>query len=197
MGTRLPSVIPSVWTDAQRDLAAASPWPLVHAAGGTLRSMEAFIEPLRARGKTLWVHPDMIAGLAKDREGLSWVKDRLRPHAIVTSNLVMAQLARQLGVRVVLRIFVHDTQSLESGLAAIDRLQPDVICCLPAVVYPVIKAELDRKKIPVVAAGLIRTPEQRDQLLSLGVSVEIGKSSLWQSRGREGSTSDQRGPLSP
>lgn len=175
----LPPVIPSVWTIPQRDHAVLSPWPLVHVAGGGLKTIKEFVQPLYDAQKTIWIHPDMIAGLAKDREGLEVLNAMISPAAITTSNLTLAQHVRQLRLKLVLRVFIHDTQSLESSLAAVDRLQPDVLCCLPGVVYPILRHELNQRGIPVVAAGLVRTLITRDHLIEMGASVEIGQPALW------------------
>ncbi|PSR34426.1 MAG: hypothetical protein C7B46_05790 [Sulfobacillus benefaciens] len=175
----LPPVIPSVWTVTQRDHATLSPWPLVHVAGGGLKTIKEFVKPLLDAKKTVWIHPDMIAGLAKDREGLEVIHSLIHPSAITTSNLALARQVTQLRLTLVLRVFIHDTQSLESSLAAIDRLRPDVVCCLPAVVYPLIRQELNQRGIPVVAAGLVRSLLTRDHLIEMGASVEIGQAKLW------------------
>ncbi|MHB1953437.1 MAG: glycerol-3-phosphate responsive antiterminator [Sulfobacillus sp.] len=175
----LPPIIPSVWTIAQRDHAVLSPWPLVHVAGGGLKTIKEFVQPLVNAQKTIWIHPDMIAGLAKDREGLDVLNALTAPAAIATSNLTLAHQVRQLRLKLVLRVFIHDTQSLESSLAAVDRLKPDVLCCLPAVVYPLIRHELNQRGIPVVAAGLVRSLLTRDHLIEMGATVEIGQPALW------------------
>ncbi len=175
----LPPIIPSVWSITQRDHAVLSPWPLVHVAGGGLKTIKEFVQPLKDAGKTLWIHPDMITGLGKDREGIEVIQALIRPDAVATSNLTLAHHVRQLRLKLVLRVFIHDTQSLESSLAAIDRFNPEVLCCLPAVVYPLIRQELNQRGIPVVAAGLVRSPLTRDHLIEMGTSVEIGQPALW------------------
>ncbi len=174
-----PSVIPSVWTPGQRDMAVLSPWPIVHVAGGRLRMIEEFAKPLIAAQKTLWVHPDMIAGLAKDPEGLDVINELLMPDAIVTSNLALVHMVKKLQKKLVFRVFVHDTQSLESSLTVIDRLKPNIVCCLPAIVFPFIRSELVARNIQIVAAGLVRTADTRDRLIELGASVELGNVHLW------------------
>lgn len=176
---KLPSIIPSIWTIGQRDAASLSAHSLVHVAGAKLGSITEFVQPLQMAGKRLWVHVDMIAGLKMDREGMSVVATLVEPAAIVTSNVTMARMARDMNKSVVLRVFIHDTQSLDSSLAAIERVRPNIVCCLPSMVFPFVSRELVALRIPLVAAGLVRSAAHRDSLIKLGVSVEIGNIHLW------------------
>lgn len=176
---KLPPIIPSIWTIAQREAAMVSPHSLVHVAGGKLGTIETFIQPLKRAGKNLWVHVDMIAGLKMDVEGLSVIEKLVNPQAIVTSNLSLAGMARKMNKPVVLRVFLHDTQSLQSSLSAIYRIRPNVVCCMPAIVFPYVRQELSTLGIPILVAGLVRSEVLRDELLNQGVSVEIGDFRLW------------------
>ena len=176
---KLPPIIPSVWTIGQRDAASVSAHPLIHVAGARLGSVAQFVEPLKRAQKRFWVHADMIAGLKMDREGLSVLNNLIAPASIVTSNLALARVARSMNKSVVLRVFIHDSQSLESSVSAIDRIRPDIVCCMPAVAFPFVNHEIEAFGIPIVVAGLVRTASLRDNLLKLGISVEIGNANLW------------------
>lgn len=177
--TKLPPIIPSVWTVAQRDAATCCPWPVVHVAGGRLGDLEQFVAPLIKSGKRLWVHPDRIYGLGRDEEAIRYLVDRVHPEVFVTSSVAVAQSVRKAGQALCLRLFLYDTQSLESGLHTASRLQPEILCLMPAAIYPEVYQEFHPLGIPLMTAGLIRRPQVRDRLMAQGVPVELGASELW------------------
>lgn len=177
---KLPAIIPSVWRPSQRDLALATGWPIVHVAGGRLRTLAEFIFPIQRAEKRIWIHPDQIEGLARDGEGLFYLQEMFLPELFVTSSVHLAQTIKHQGWRLCLRVFLHDTQSLKSSLSVIERVRPDVICVMPALVFITVHREFSALHLPIVAAGLIRTPAERDHILEWGVSAEIGLPQLWQ-----------------
>lgn len=175
----LPPIIPSVWTASQRDVAVLSAWPVVHVAGGRLRTLAEFVQPLRASGKRLWVHPDRIQGLARDEEAIHYLSEVVAPEVFVTSSLNTAQIIRSAGLCLCLRMFLYDTQSLESGLRAVERLRPQIVCVMPALVYEAVQRDFAASGATLTTAGLVRTAEHRDRLRALGVPVELGSPALW------------------
>lgn len=177
--TKLPPIIPSVWTIAQRDAATCCPWPIVHVAGGRLGDLQAFTAPLTKAGKRIWVHPDRIYGLGRDEEAIRYLTDQMRPEMFVTSSVAVAQSIKKAGQPLCLRLFLYDTQSLESGIHTATRFQPEVLCIMPAAIYPEVFREFAPLGVPLMTAGLIRRPEVRDHLMAKGVPLELGAPHLW------------------
>lgn len=141
--------------------------------------LEKRIELCKASGKILFIHIDMAEGLGKDKAGLKYAKEKGVAGIISTRSTLIKQ-AKESGLKSVQRMFILDSQSLETGIEMI-KIKPDMIEIMPGVISSkVIKRVCSKTNLPVIAGGLIETPEEVEAALRAGaVAVSTGKEKLW------------------
>lgn len=174
-------IVMSVWTRPNLDLALNSPGPVIHLAGGSLTKLSGWVQEVRRTDKQLWLHIDMVSGLGRDDESISYSQQSWRPDAYVTGNLGLAQSIRAKGLPLVLRVFVHDTQSALKSAEAIRKLQPAIVQVMPAIATPTVQARFVNMspRSEIMGAGLVSSVEERDRLLASGIRLDISNPLLW------------------
>lgn len=141
--------------------------------------LEERVELCKASGKILFIHIDMAEGIGKDKAGLKYAKNKGVAGIISTRSTLIKQ-AQELGLKTVQRMFILDSQSLETGIEMI-KIKPDMIEIMPGVISSkVIKRICAKAKLPVIAGGLIETEEEVENAVNAGVvAVSTGKEELW------------------
>lgn len=141
--------------------------------------LEKRIELCKTSGKILFIHIDMAEGIGKDKAGLKYAKEK-GIVGIISTRSTLIKYAQELGLRTVQRMFILDSQSLETGIEMI-KIKPDMIEIMPGVISSkVIKRICEKAKLPVIAGGLIETPEEVEKAIKAGVvAVSTGKEELW------------------
>ncbi len=174
-------IIPAVWRDDTLAAALETPCRLIHLAGGRLSELSGWVDAIHQQGGFALVHLEMFAGLGKDAEAAAFVVERFGADGIVSASPGAIQRAMNLGCWGVLRVFVHDSQSMESGRQLMVKATPSAVELMPGlVVGQVLSSFAPPGSPPVIAAGLIKTPEQAAELLAQGVAgIDTSAARLW------------------
>jgi glycerol uptake operon antiterminator len=168
--------------------AGASGPVLAHASvvflqGGELADLPALLAPFDQAPLDrvpLMLHLDLVRGLASDEAGLRYVAGLERIDGVFTVHHHLAAVAKRLGLRAIIRLFLQDTRSVERGLAVIEKSKPDAIEILPAVAAVEAAHFFDKLAIPRIAGGLVRTTETVARILQSGCrAVSTSERSLW------------------
>ncbi|WP_281174461.1 glycerol-3-phosphate responsive antiterminator [Salinicoccus luteus] len=142
--------------------------------------LESHITTIKRHGFDVFLHLDLIKGLAVDTASLEYIHQKYRPTGIVTTRGRIIKKANQLGMETVLRIFVIDSSAIEKSIELIRQTEPKLIEILPGVVPKVIhllKSEVDAD---VIAGGLIETQGEVDDAIAAGAKyVTTSKTDLW------------------
>jgi glycerol uptake operon antiterminator len=141
--------------------------------------------------RLILAHVDLIKGLGRDEAGVRFLAQELRVDGILTTRANLIGPAKREGLIAVQRLFVLDSESLETGLPAVQRAGPDAVEVLPGAILPLIAARLSTARLPpVIAGGLIQTRRQVEEILAAGaVAVSTGTAALWGSeKGKESET---------
>ncbi len=136
-------------------------------------------EPLRSL--PVFLHLDLVNGLANDDSGLRYVATLDRLDGVITVRPHLIPLARKLGLASVLRLFLQDGRAVDRGLQVIDRSQPDAVELLPGVAFLEVADRFRHLPIPLIAGGLIRTPDHVTRIRAAGAkAVSTTNTALWQ-----------------
>lgn len=129
--------------------------------------------------KSLFIHIDMAEGIGKDRAGLKYVMEK-GVAGIISTRANLIKIANDLGLKTVHRIFLIDSQSVETAIALFKN-KPDMVEIMPGIVTEkVIKKICKEADCPVIAGGLIETEDEVNAAISAGVvAVSTGKTELW------------------
>ncbi len=138
------------------------------------------LQQVHAAGKLAAVHLDLVDGLSADQGGLRWLV-RCGADAAISARGDVVRSARAHGVVAIQRLLVQDEASIDHGLAAIARAEPDIVELLPGVILPHIRdLVVPRLGRPLLAGGFIRTPEDATAVLEAGaLAVTTSAEALW------------------
>src|SRR2546423_4981590 len=121
---------------------------------------------IHAAGKLAAVHLDLVEGLASDISGVRWLV-RCGADAVISSHGHVVPAGKAEGLVAIQRPLCTSQMSIDLGLAAVLRAQPDVVELLPGVILPSV-ADLVRPhlSVPLLAGGFIRDREDVDRVLA-------------------------------
>ena len=127
-----------------------------------------------AVGKKVFVHLDMSEGIGRDTAGVTYLAG-LGVDGIISTRTGIIRAARELGLPAVQRVFSIDSQAIQLPTA-----HPSYIEVMPGVIPKVIQRFCSNTEIPIIAGGLIETPEEVAAALQSGaVAVSTANQSLW------------------
>lgn len=162
------------------DRAAESPVSAIFLMTGDIFTLKNCIEAARAAKKAIFLHVDLIRGIANDREGIRYIAKVLAPDGIVSTKSHLLTSARKEGLLTVQHVFLIDTHAYETGVRGIKEFRPDAVELMPGLMPRVI-ADMKREvRCPIVTAGLIKHVSEVARAIRAGAAAAaIGKSELW------------------
>lgn len=174
-------VIAAVRNDEDLKKAEKSSVGIVIVLYGSILTLTGICRRLRAAGKTVFVHVDMIEGLKGDMAGVDFIRHIAEPAGIVSTRPNIIKHAKQLNIQTILRVFLLDSLSLQTGIKNILETNPDAVEIMPGIACRLIN-EMEKKiTVPVIAGGLIVSKEQvLDSLSNGAVAISTSKAELWE-----------------
>lgn len=169
--------------DLDQDLPAAldARPRVVFMLGGSILDVGRAGAAVRAAGKLLFLHLDLVSGLGRDDAALEWLVREAAPAGLITTRTHQVGAVRRLGLLPVQRVFLLDTQSLGTGLEAVRHSRAEVVEVLPGIVPKAIRAVAARLHgATLIAGGLVRS--HREVALALGAgaaAVSTSARALW------------------
>ncbi|MEW9501214.1 glycerol-3-phosphate responsive antiterminator [Jeotgalibacillus marinus] len=142
--------------------------------------LKSVFDYARSEEKEMFIHMDLIQGLSNDEHATEYVCQWVKPYGIISTRSNVIKKARQLNVRAIQRTFVIDSNALKRSVQLIHKTDPDYIELLPGVVPKVIeRIRLETGK-PIIAGGLIETPQEVVAAIEAGASaITTSSLSLW------------------
>jgi glycerol uptake operon antiterminator len=137
--------------------------------GGDIFNLPPLIEQAEGLKKLVFVDIDLIKGIGKDAAGIRYLARESRVHGVITTKSNFINSAQKENLISIQRIFVLDSESLSGGLNVVEKSKPDAIEVLPGLILPKIMNRIrSRSSVPVIAGGLITTPQEIQEILSSG-----------------------------
>ncbi len=132
------------------------------------------------RAIPLLVHIDLLAGLNSDEAGVRFVASQSRVDGIITVRPHLVSVARQLGLRVILRMFLQDGRAVERAVSIAEKYKPDAIELLPGVAAVEAASAFARLPVPRLAGGLIHSEAVVRRILDSGCqAISTSDRALW------------------
>lgn len=136
-------------------------------------------EKAHMRGKRIYIHFDLAAGLGKDRSGIEFAKNS-GVDGILSTRANLIKLASEAGLKTVQRFFMVDSRSVSSTAETLKSSRADMIEIMPGIAYKVINKLKHLVEVPIIAGGLIETEEEASLAVQCGAyAVSTGKKELW------------------
>ncbi len=136
-------------------------------------------EEARKAGKKLFIHLDLAEGLGRDEYAIRYAKG-LGVAGIISTRSNIIKAARKEGLATVQRFFIVDSHSIQTTVEAAKASKADMIEIMPGTVGKVIARLKQELEQPIVAGGLIETPQEIAEALLCGAeAISTGKKDFW------------------
>lgn len=154
---------------------------LVFVLYGNLETLPIIVKKLKAHGKIVIVHEDLIEGLSSSIFAASFIKKYTEADGIISTKPANVIYARKMGLFAVLRFFVFDSMSYENMKQTIKDINCDIIEILPGIMPNKITDIKKRTNIPIIAGGLISTKKEVMAALNSGaLAISSSNYNVWQ-----------------
>lgn len=164
--------------DDKWEQALVSPAEIIIHLNINIFSVKQYADIAHSKAKLLFVHADLLEGIARDRQGIEFLKT-CGVDGIVSTKALIIRFAKSCGLITIQRMFLLDSQGIESMDDVLSSTLPDYVEIMPGVVTKEI-LRFSKGKIPVIAGGLIETKSEVTAALSAGaIAVSTGKKELW------------------
>ena len=165
--------------DGAREAAALSGRRAVFLLGGDIQTLPDYIMLLRGAGKTVFVHLDLVEGIGRDASGVRYLAAN-GVSGLISTRTPLVKAARQEGMIAVQRMFLIDSDSLESGVHMLGASHADCCEVMPGLVPKAITSLKGRIPQPIIAGGMITEGEEVEVALRAGaVAVSTSNRALW------------------
>ena len=149
---------------------------------GNINTLNDVLRNLERYFATIFLHVDLFSGLSPDQDGLAYLRNHFKSvHGIISTRSRALTIAKKQGFKTIFRIFLLDSESLNTGLKVATQLSPDAIEILPGVIFPVVKELIPVKSLPpLICGGFIRSQKEIEQILQAGATaVSTSSPDLW------------------
>lgn len=173
-------IIAAIKDKQQLDRAIKSPCEIIFVLKSDIFNIKSIVDKVRASGKVVYIHVDLIDGLAKDALALKYVYENINPDGIITTKTNLVKVSKSLNMFVIQRFFILDHLSLDTGIHSIESMRPNAVEILPGIMPKVTKIFTNKTNVPIITGGLIMDKEDVVQSLKAGaVAISTSKEEIW------------------
>lgn len=139
------------------------------------------VQEIKKHEKLAFIHLDLLEGLAQDKYALRYLGEVVGIDGIITTRTNLIQQAKEEELIAMQRFFVLDSSALATGVKIMQTSEPDFVEILPGIIFIHLGEELKNQlSYPLIAGGLIRTPEEARDILNAGaVGISTTSYALW------------------
>ncbi|MES2390239.1 MAG: glycerol-3-phosphate responsive antiterminator, partial [Acidobacteriota bacterium] len=174
-------VIAAVRSTEALEKALASPVRIVYLLFGNPMNIATMVKAVREAGKLALVNADLLQGFSRDAFAVEYLAS-CGTSGIISTNHETLRAARALELVTVLRTFMIDSASVDSGRRFLVNFQPDAIELLPAIAAPLVidRIRAGHPELHVIAGGLVTNLKQVEGLVAATVdAVSLSDPELW------------------
>jgi glycerol uptake operon antiterminator len=154
------------------------PTDVIFDLGANVLTVGKMINEAHAANKTVFVHVDLAEGIGKDRYGVEYLRS-LGADGIISTKTALLRHAKELSMITVKRVFLLDSQGVETAMSEMGDGCVDLVEIMPGVMPKMVK-RFSELGVSVIAGGLIETKAEITAALSNGaVAISTGKKELW------------------
>ena len=152
-------IVAAVNDDESCNKAIESKSKIIFVLKGDICKIKEVVEKCQKAGKKVFLHIEMIDGFGKDEAAIKYIATMIKPDGIITTKASLAKVAKNAGLAVVFRVFLIDSQSIQTAIANANRCNPDYVEILPGLI-PELMDEVGKNiNVNIIAGGLISKKE--------------------------------------
>ncbi len=146
-----------------------------------IMELEGIMDLARKYDKLVFLHIDLIKGIARDKAGVNYLAEKCLCDGIVTTKSNLIKAAKKENLMAVQRLFLLDSAALETGKHLLESYRPDAVEILPGIAAPYFIAHIKQRNLcSVIAGGLIRKKNEVKELIDYGVmAISTSNDALW------------------
>ncbi len=176
--------VAAVRSEADIDACVASKAKIVFLLSGTLLSVPGYVKKLKAGGKTVFIHLDLMEGLSSSKYSVDYLHTMTEADGVISIKQNVLKYAKSIGMMTILRTFLLDSLSI----ATIEKINKDdtidVLEVLPGIALTIIPEVVARTRKVIIGGGLIHTEALAQQILAAGAqAISTSDVSLWNKNG--------------
>ena len=173
-------VIAAVRNDDDLEKVLKSEASVVFVLYGNIINIRSIYKRLNEASKLVFIHVDMVEGLKGDQSGIEYIRNLGGNLGIITTKQSNIKYGKQLGLYTILRIFIVDSLSLQTGIKNLQAVMPDGVEVMPGAAYKIIKNIRKEVNIPIIAGGLIEDKKEIIEAMGAGaVAISTTRCNLW------------------
>ena len=147
---------------------------------GDILTIRDTTERVREAGKRVFVHLDLIDGLAAREIAADFIARSTSADGVISTKAALTRRARELGLVAIQRIFLLDSMALKNVERHFSRESADLVEVLPGLMPKMIRRLCDTTGRPIIAGGLITDKEDVTGALGAGaVAVSSTNPAVW------------------
>lgn len=168
-------------TDIKKiDLAIKSPCEVIFLVTGNIFNLKDLVDKAHQSQMEIYIHIDLLEGLAKDITALQYIQQYIQPDGIITTRTNLVKKAKDLGLFAIQRLFLLDSISIETGIKGIKSTKPDAIEIMPGIISKITRRICNEVNIPVITGGLISEKKEVIKSLEAGaICVSTSREEIW------------------
>ncbi|CAM3976577.1 glycerol-3-phosphate responsive antiterminator [Alkalicoccus chagannorensis] len=175
------SILPAVRDLKDIDKAVKNNSEFVVLLNTHIGQLKSLVRMLKKENKKVLLHADLVQGLKSDEFGAQFLSQDIKPHGLISTRRNVLLTAKKHDLITIQRLFILDSQALESSYQMMKQIQPDCIEVLPGIIPHIIEEVIEQSNTPVIAGGLIRDPEEVRRALACGAAaVTTSRKELWE-----------------
>lgn len=171
-------IIAAVKDDEGLERALSSDCQVIFVLYGTILDIHEIIARVKKQNRLVFVHVDLIEGLAGKEIALDYLKQKTEADGIISTRINQIKYARSIGLFAIQRFFVIDSLSFENVKK--QASYADAVDILPGTMPKIINKLTKRIRQPIIASGLISDKQDMLTALAAGANaVSATCSDLW------------------
>lgn len=166
----------------EKCLESGSEIQIVFVLYGDICDIKTIVERLKAGGKTVIIHLDLISGLGNREIVVDYIQKTTKADGIISTKPALIKRAKELKYFAIMRFFMLDSMAYANVKKQIENVKPDMIEIIPGAMPKVISklCEFIEGKVPVIAGGMITDKEDTMNALNAGATaISTTKQSVW------------------
>lgn len=156
------------------------PCRVVFVLFGDLNSVPGIVAKLKASGKTVFVHADLVEGLSAREAAVDYLVQTAQPDGIISTRLPLLRFAKAKGLHTILRFFLIDSIAMENITSMKNERCVDMIEVMPGLMPKIVKRVSASCGKPIIAGGLVTEKSDVVSALEAGaIAVSSTNIGVW------------------
>lgn len=173
-------IVTAIRDDSGLEHCIGSESQIVFVLYGDINTIGRIVKRLKEAGKTVFVHVDLLDGLAAREVTIEFLTRTTSLDGIISTKLPLIKCAKNAGLMTVMRFFVIDNYSLRNIWKRDYYQFADMIEIMPGLMPKIIHEISTKLNIPVIAGGLISEKSDIVTALSAGaVAISSTDEQVW------------------